>query len=227
MLDQPDLLTELANRFGSDKGTKHFGRHYYTRIYKELFAPIRTLPIRFLEIGLLHPYVGRTQGAQENAPSLEMWSAYFPAASIVGFDIEDFSNVKLSRCRVIQGDMGSREDLAKLARLGPFDVILEDASHASHHQQIALGALFPAVLPGGVYIIEDLHWQPEQMESANIPKTRDILRRAEVTGVIQSPLLTEAEGSYLTANLMSVELHDSMDRLNRDGRDALAILRKK
>ena len=229
LTDEPDPLTMLANRFGSDKGDRHFGRHQYTRVYSELFSPLRTLPIRFLEIGLLHPVAARPQGHQprSRAPSLEMWASYFPAAAIIGFDIEDFSAFHLSRCQVNQGDMGSREDLRKLSKFGPFDIIVEDASHASHHQQIALGALFSMVVPGGLYIIEDLHWQPSEMESPGVPKTRDILRRAEVTGILQSPFFSEDESNYLNNNLASVELYDSMDRSNRDHRDGLGVLRKR
>jgi hypothetical protein len=229
LTDEPDPLTTLANRFGSDKGDRHFGRHRYTRIYSDLFAPLRMLPIRFLEIGLLHPMNARPQGhaPRSRAPSLEMWRSYFPAAEIIGFDLEDFSALHLSRCKVVQGDMGSRDDLLKLSQLGPFDIIVEDASHASHHQQIALGALFPLVAPGGLYIIEDLHWQPAEIEIQGLPKTRDILRRAEVTGIIQSQLFSKDECSYLNNNLASIELHDSMDRYNPDHRDALGVLRKR
>jgi hypothetical protein len=227
--DETDPLTILANRCGSDKGDRHFGRHQYTRIYSNLFAPFRTLPIRFLEIGLLHPMDARPEGhaPRSHAPSLQMWASYFPTAAIIGFDLEDFSAVRLPRCQVIQGDMGSKDELLKLSPFGPFDIILEDASHASHHQQIALGALFPTLAPGGLYIIEDLHWQPAEIEIKGVPKTRDILRKAEVTGIVDSPLFSEDEYSYLNSNLAGIELHDSMDRYNPDRRDGLGVIRKR
>jgi len=44
------------------------------------------------------------------------------------------------------------------------DIIIDDASHASHHQQKGFLELFPKLKSGGLYIIEDLRWQPKGME---------------------------------------------------------------
>ena len=176
-----DELTHLANRFGSDKGNQYFDRHHYTRLYSALFRDLRYRPIRLLELGLLHPSVGRPAN---RAPSLEMWAAYFPNGQILGFDIEDFSSVSLPRCTIFRGDMGSRDDLRELVEQtrGEFDVIIDDGSHASQHQQTALATLFPHVVSGGIYVIEDLQYQPPEIESPSVPKTRDFLRRAQVNG---------------------------------------------
>jgi hypothetical protein len=45
-------LAELANRYGSDKGTVHAEWHNYTALYDLLFARMRQQPITFLELGL-------------------------------------------------------------------------------------------------------------------------------------------------------------------------------
>src|SRR6516165_10829464 len=112
-----DRLTQLANKYGSDKGNRAFGGgHYYTRIYHKLFAHLRRRPITLLEIGLQHPSDKRAAAS----PSLRMWRNYFPYARLVGFDIDDFSSVSLSNCRILRGDMSSREDLSHLLALGPF-----------------------------------------------------------------------------------------------------------
>jgi hypothetical protein len=171
-----DALTILANRYGSDKGDRAHGRHCYAEIYDSLFCSKRLEPIAFLEIGLLHPF--DTDGPATRAPSLQMWREYFPRARLFGFDINDFSMVALPNCTIFRGDMGSREDLRRMARLvaTPFDIIVEDGSHASHHQQIVLATLFPFVAAGGLYMIEDLHWQPAAIEKIAIPKTRSLCR---------------------------------------------------
>jgi hypothetical protein len=64
--------------------------------------------------------------------------------------INDFSMVTLPNSTIFRGDMG--EDLGGMARTvaTPFDIIVEDGSHASHHQQIALATLFPFVAAGGL-----------------------------------------------------------------------------
>jgi hypothetical protein len=218
-------LTDLANHFGSDKGDKVHGRHCYSTIYQRLFDPIRNKPIRFLEVGLQHPFDQKRLA--KRAPSIEMWRTFFPHAQIFGFDINDFSKVLLPNCVIVQGDMGQRSDLEKLAKIAdkPFDVIIEDASHASHHQQIALGALFPHLSAGGLYFIEDLHWQPSD-DPTDVPKTRDVLRAFCQTHAMASPLLTRLESDYLNANIAKIDFYDSSDIFNKDRRDGLAVIRK-
>jgi hypothetical protein len=215
-----DELTRLANQYGTDKGNRAFGRHYYTRIYHQLFARLRDCPITLLEIGLRHPAEHRHAAAA----SLRMWRDYFPYAQLIGFDITDFSNVSLSNCRILQGDMSSREDLSRLFALGPFDIVIDDASHASTHQQIALACLFPHVTLGGFYFIEDLHWQPPMaLERPDVPQTRTLLRRK----CFESPVITSAEAKFLAANVESIQLFDTRDIYNLDKCDALGLLRRK
>src|SRR4029079_2980064 len=123
------------------------------------------------------------------------------------------------------GDMSSREDLSELATFGPFDVVIDDGSHASVHQQLALACLFPHVAPGGLYFIEDLNWQPPALETAGVPQTRSMLRRY----VFESPVINVTEANYLTDNVELVHLFDTRGRgpYNRDKRDALGVLKKR
>jgi hypothetical protein len=203
-----------------------------------LFEPLRRQPVRVLEIGLLHIAGGweepdkRNQGAASagSAPSLHMWLDYFPNGEIFGFDLNDFSRLRLPRCRIFQGDMGNRDDLARLLAEsgGGFDIIVEDGSHASHHQQIALARLFPAVRPGGYYAIEDLGFQRPQLEVENAKLTVDVLREAECTGKFRSPFMGEAEARYLEEEVAQLALFDGLTPGRAlEGRDALAILRKR
>ena len=43
-----------------------------------------------------------------------------------------------------------------------FDIIIDDGSHYSPHQQKTLGYLFPKLKAGGLFIIEDLHYTPKK-----------------------------------------------------------------
>lgn len=233
-----DQLTSLANRYGSDKGSGRRG-HQYTRVYSELFRGLRDRPVRLLEVGLLGL---RTGGWDDNAlrdagrargrdaPSLRLWSHYFPRGEIFGFDLNDFSGVEVARCRIFQGDASRPEDLrAMLGEIGgKLDIIIDDASHASHHQQIALETLFPAVAPGGFYIIEDLFVQPAAIELAGATKTVDVLRRAEVTGEFRGSHLSPEGTAYLEQHVERVALLDSLVRKGPiRHRDSLAVLWKK
>jgi hypothetical protein len=162
-------------------------------LYDRIFAPLRLQRIRLLEIGLAigGPDGGGPIERRAGAPSIAMWLEYFPHAEIYGFDISDFSHIRHPRFRFIRGDLGSREDLARLAAVVPqFDIIIDDGSHASFHQQLALNCLFGRLALGGLYVIESLHWQPPAFQTAlpAVPKTavllHDVLvRRADVGSV--------------------------------------------
>ena len=133
-----------------------------TRVYERFFRSIRNDALVIAEMGLLRSDAdgrkascaaeGKTTAVAYTAPSLQMWRAYCPHADIFGFDIDDFSAVKIDNCNILRGDMSSKADLLRLAHaIGrPIDIIIDDASHASHHQQIALGTLFPFVRDGGL-----------------------------------------------------------------------------
>jgi hypothetical protein len=220
-----DELTPLANKYGSDKGDKVHGAHCYTSIYNALLSARRNEHLRFLEVGLLHPF--DTSEAPTRAPSLEMWRTYFPNASLFGFDIGNFTNVRLPNCQIFQGDASKREDLLRVGKIaGPFDVIIDDASHASPHQQITFAALFPFLKSSGIFFIEDLHWQPAELEMPDVPTTRGLLRDFLSTGGISSPILSEPECAYLVSHIAGIDFYDSKDRLNKDRSDGLAAIRK-
>ena len=232
-----NLLTSLANRYGTDKGTGRRG-HHYTRIYSELFEPLRDRPVRMLEIGLMgmrqdgwdDPKLrdsGKAHGL--DAPSLKLWAHYFPSGEIFGLDFNDFTAVEIPRAHIFQADASSPAELAAVLDKvgGQLDIIIDDASHASDHQQITLGALFPALKPGGIYIIEDLFVQPADREPPDATKTADVLRRAEVTGEFQGSHLTAEASAYLEKHVDRVALFDSLARKRPiRHRDALGVLWK-
>jgi hypothetical protein len=117
--------------------------------------------------------------------------------------------------------MSSRDDLARFIQ-----IIRRDGSHTSHHQQIAFGYLFHYIQPGGMYIIEDLHWQDERKEINDAPKTRDILRRFQLDGSMGSPFFTLDEQTYIPENVKKVYLFDSAHEVD-DPTDALGVIVKK
>ena len=165
-------LTELADRYGSDKGST---KHRYTELYHMLFSPLRNRKISFMEMGLLigGPEHGKSADRETpDLPSIRMWLEYFPKAHIIGLDISDFSWFEHDRFQFLRCDMDERSNIAEATReIGALDVILDDASHASHHQQNAFLELFPRLKSGGLYIIEDLRWQPPPYEQEGITKT--------------------------------------------------------
>ena len=170
-------LTDLADHYGSDKGST---KHRYTELYHMLFQPLRQRKITFLEMGLLigGPEHGISKDRETpDLPSIRMWLEYFPKAQIIGMDVSDFAWFEHERFTFRRCDMDSVEELRAAAKeLPKCDVILDDASHASHHQQNAFLELFPKLPSGGHYIIEDLRWQPKIYEKKGITRTAQLFR---------------------------------------------------
>jgi hypothetical protein len=128
-------LTQPANQYNSDKGDRAGCCHCYANLYDQIFEPFPQEEISFLEIGLQRE---ASQHASD-CPSLRMWLECFPKATVNGFDIADFSNVELPQARIFQGDQGNVADLERVAaeEAGPFDVIINDGSHASFSHPLA------------------------------------------------------------------------------------------
>src|SRR5690349_9455306 len=163
-------LADIANRCGTDKGTVPQQGHAYAIIYNDLFRPLRDKPIRLLEIGLSigGPEFGASKDREvSNIPSIRMWHEAFPRAHLYGLDICDFYKFETDWFTFIQADTGDADALAKIRALGvEFDIIVDDGSHASYHQQLAFDILYPLLKAGGFYIIEDLNWQPPHYEQS-------------------------------------------------------------
>lgn len=165
-------LSALANRFGSDKGPS---KHRYTELYQLLFQPFQDKPINFLEMGLLvgGPEHGNDPDRQtRDVPSIRMWLEFFSKAKIIGLDVSDFSWFTHERFEFVRCDMDERSNIKAAARqIGSVDIVIDDASHASHHQQNGFLEIFPNLSSGGLYVIEDLRWQPKPYERQGITKT--------------------------------------------------------
>ena len=217
-------LTYLADSSGSDKG---FSKHLYTTIYQEFIDPLKVKHL--LEIGLLCHADQRALGGGNKfnkAPSLDMWCKYLPNTEIFGFDIQDFTEAEGCWKAFIQGDQSSRKDLAKILNLqNSFDVIIDDALHASKHQQITFSYLFKNVKSGGLYIIEDLHYQP--FDESEELKTLDLLKALDWTGSWNSRHALDDEKEYIEKNIDEVMFFDSLKFPRLTSRDAICVIRKK
>jgi hypothetical protein len=214
-------LVDLFNTAGSDKGTEvRVGAgvpHGYALDYFSLLSPFRGESFKLLEIGLEDQ--SKRSGGPADAPSLRAWRDFFPHATVYGYDIDDFGFMSGERMVTFQGDQGARDDLTRFVELHGdpgFRIVVDDGSHASSHQQISLAALFPCVEPRGLYVIEDLNWQP--FEEA--PSTLDVLARFTEGGKIESPFITRTEARHLEDTIDAVEIRRPNDA-------EFAVIRKK
>ena len=130
-----------------------------------------------------------------------------------------------------QVDQSDREELQAYAGHigGKFDIIIDDGSHASHHQQVSFATLFRHLADGGLYIIEDLHFQPAELELPEITRTRDFLYGLSTLRRGMRLAIDQAEFGYLAENIYSIQFFDSISArwpLSVTA-DALAVIRKR
>jgi len=138
-------LKQLAVDFNTDKET--FGEsHQYCDFYDFHLSALRFEKLKILEIGIF-------KGA-----SLRIWQEYFENSQIFGIDNLMESEATLineNRISSFKVDAGDRDSLIKfLEDYGPFDVIIDDASHFTNHQWLSWDLLSDKCK---IFIWEDLH----------------------------------------------------------------------
>lgn len=154
-------------KYESDK----FKNGFLVCEYLSLLDPLRYKKITLLEIG-----IGK-------GGSLEFWADYFknPESKIVGIDINlpkvEKIDIKVPRVGievklpivfltkkkgfsknviVYECDQNDSLGLKNIAeKHGPFDIIIDDASHQKIETENCFNVLFDHVIPGGYYVIED------------------------------------------------------------------------
>ena len=226
-MSTPVNLTDLADRYGSDKGSS---KHRYTELYHMLFHPFRDQEINFLEMGLLigGPEHGESADREtKDLPSIRMWLEFFTKAQITGLDVSDFSWFSHERFKFVRCDMDDRANIAAArAGMDDLDIVIDDASHASHHQQNAFLELFPKVKPGGMYIIEDLRWQPKPYEKPGITKTAALFQSLLHQRVFEhSDPATAAEFNSLKDQISGCFIFQA--RYQKARRDQVAVIHKR
>lgn len=144
-----DVLDELANRYGTDKGSQH---HNYVRHYAEYFSPYRSRHVELLEIGV------------KDGASLRMWKDFFQDSHIVGIDNRDEAlRYVAPGIDIYVGLQQDHEFLELVASsVDGFDIVLDDGSHHNPYTIESFRGLFKHLVPGGLYVIEDLHCSYEE-----------------------------------------------------------------
>ena len=126
--------------------------HGYFELYDRHLASRRHRPLTILEIG-----IGGGGDASWAGESLRMWKTWFPRSTVYGIDVAVQDEIDERRIRVL---VGSQSDVGFLQRtaneIGPIDLVVDDGSHLPWDTRTTFAALFPHVVPGGFYVIEDL-----------------------------------------------------------------------
>lgn len=168
-------LNDLMNKWGTDKGDGNYDKHNYANAYEELIelTPKKSdRPFRLLEVGIWDP---RNPGA-----SVRAWREFLPEAELYGADINPGCLVleKETGVKIHIIDQSNPDHLREMAAaLGEVDFIVDDGSHVLSHQIVTLLQLWPILVPGGFFAIEDLHAPQSQPKD----KIVEVARSAGIT----------------------------------------------
>jgi hypothetical protein len=88
---------------------------------------------------------------------VKTWKSYFSQATIVGVDIDpECQKYVTDRVVIETGSQVDFEFLERVVAKYPPTIVIDDGSHRAHHIRATFEYLFPHLLPGGVYAIEDI-----------------------------------------------------------------------
>jgi len=144
-------LTELANKYRTDKGTTAYEAHGYTEIYQRYIPSDKSCTL--LEIGV------------QFGDSIRMWNEYNPNMNVHAID----NNAYLIRYEGNEkftfhiGSQSHDEFVNRVMEQIPdVDFVVDDGSHYLHDTFASFTYIFPKLKKGAVYFIEDLHFPPSE-----------------------------------------------------------------
>ena len=142
----PQSLHDIADRVYPD--TQHTRKPpTYLDTYQQLLEPFQGRPISLLELGV------------HSGHSLLLWREFLPEARITGLDLRDPPD-NITGLENVAYICGRQEDSAVLdaasSENGPFDLIVDDASHVGRLTKASYLRLIGHLKPGGLYIFEDI-----------------------------------------------------------------------
>jgi hypothetical protein len=188
-------------KFGKKYGTDKITHHFYYRYYPQYIERFRELSEDFglIEIGIDSSY------------SLRTWLDYFPKQFVYGIDIK--LNEQGERYLISNIDQSKKEQLVNYAQnivRHKIFFIIDDGSHVPEHQILTFDIFFKDILlPGGVYIIEDIetsYWKRGAVYGyptsygINHPKSAvEIFKK--LIDYINAEYLSESDRSQLISNL--------------------------
>lgn len=190
--------------------------HYFP-VYEQHITPFRGKSATMLEIGVSH------------GGSLQMWRHHLGRRStIVGVDINPrvaaLAEPGIELHIGDQSDPGFLDSL--IARYGRFDIVLDDGSHLPGHQIASIERLWPHVVEGGIYIVEDVltNYWPSYGGGRGRPDTFIAWLHARIDDMHADHSQESGfEPNEWTRTIESIHVVDSIVVLRKTRRDPLQI----
>lgn len=198
----PELFK--AHNFNTDKDNPchSFRGKTYLDVYEGLFSQMRNQEFTLIEFGVLH------------GGSLRMWLEYFPKAKVVGVDVnpEAMQYVPDGARFVLASQTNEAAIKLALSSLPPLGVVIDDGSHYVPHMIESFRFLWPMVMDGGIYVMEDAAISydavdPDWPGMDHNQETFEPNRRGDLDALLLKLIRTMDE---LDGDVRAVEFHPMM-----------------
>ena len=158
IIQEHNLDIETNPKYGTDKG---YPKSYVDEFYEDKFSPLIDSEITLVEIGV------------RSGASLKLWSEYFSKANIIGIDnLSDFNDHQVpinenwtssEKVTFIDADGYLEETVDKIN--DKIDILIDDGPHTLESHIKLLELYIPKMNNGGMIIIEDISYDPNQLYS--------------------------------------------------------------
>ena len=101
--------------------------------------------------------------------SILTWREYLPDVrlSMLEYNAKCAEEYRSQIDKLFIGDQTNMTLLEEVVQNGPYDMIIDDAGHSPNQQISSLIGLWPSVKTGGVYVIEDMHYNYDKEFNAH------------------------------------------------------------
>ena len=166
MIFQSKELDEIGRTYHTDKSSEH---HDYCKVYDAYLSSFKYLNISLVEIG-----VGGYEFPDRGGESLRMWYEYFPNGKIIGIDVYQKEGIVNDRTEFWQGSQTDENLLSTIIKReenATQRIVIDDASHSNPLTIDTFKKVFPLLLSGDLYFVEDVHtsyWK-ENFDGNEVP----------------------------------------------------------
>jgi len=192
-------LTTIGMKYQTDKAYFHLFTEFYNDYFQKVIDANVDRPINILGIGI------------DKGASLLMYKDFFPSTTnIHAIDI-NINSVDLQLGDNIHTYLCSQDNFELLALLfneTKFDIIIDDGSHLTSHQQSSLGFFFPYLKKNGIYVCEDLHTSYNKNYIDTHITTMDMIEHYQKYKTVKSHVMNDNQIDYLNTNILGLDVYE-------------------
>ena len=160
-------LCQIMFKFGSDKSILTKNHHNYSSFYNFLFNDLKNYSLNIFELGIGSVDSEISSHMQSSLPgekkyipgaSLRGWKEYFKNSNIFGADIDEKTLFEEERISTIKIDQLNYDSIYNgfINMNKKFNIIIDDGLHLFDANKLFLETAFQFLVPGGIFIVEDI-----------------------------------------------------------------------